>query len=118
LDGIARGAKMRVQIGNYPKSSSKVGRKIKIHIDPWDIYNVDHTISLVLAPLLRRFREHTSSYPSHLDEKEWKEILDKMIWSFDQVAADELSTCSDLKFLRQVEEGLELFAKWFQHLWF
>ena len=41
----------------------------------------------------------------------WHEILDKMIYSFDEILKDD-STDQD-----KIQEGLELFVKYYMNLW-
>lgn len=82
-------------------------RKIKIRIDPWDTWSMDHTLSLIILPMLKQLKEtkHGGPFvddedvPEHLrstaappkkDEydvddnhfKRWDYVLDEMIFSF------------------------------------
>ena len=90
----------------------KRSRPIKIKIDEYDIWSMDSTLSLIIVPMLRLLKEKKHSIPwldvmdqtsnvlqnsfpfyaegdSEVIEagrKEWDLILDKMIWSFEQVS--------------------------------
>ena len=102
---------MKVYIGRYPKDDS--ARKIRVRIDRWDVWSMEHTLSLIILPCLKLFRSNMHGYPgcfiepecasgevsphtkpvvSPDDEQEepgfikWKAILDKMIWSFEEIA--------------------------------
>jgi hypothetical protein len=93
-------------------------RKIKIQIDNYDHWNADHTLALIILPLLKQLKnnKHGSSYvdnddvPEHLrdspDEvanaeqagwvtdkhfERWDYVLDRMIWSFEYIVDDELT---------------------------
>lgn len=102
---------MKVRIGNYPKDSSKK-RKISVEIDDYDIWNLDHTLALIIHPALIKLRESAhgafsvddedvpdnikkSNAPS-VEEWEtddhyfdrWKYVLDEMIWAFGQKIDD------------------------------
>lgn len=89
-------------------------RKIKIHIDDYDVWGADNTIARVVHPLLVRLKQkkHGSPWvededvPEHLrstaaapKENEWDTdsnthtrwdwVLDEMIWTFEQCAKDD-----------------------------
>jgi len=93
---------------------SKRNRKIKIHIDYYDVWSMDHTLSLIATPMLKLLKEklhgapHTDDedVPDHLkstaapskenewdtDEnhfKRWEYILDEMIFAHESLANDE-----------------------------
>ena len=103
---------MRVFIGKYPKSTNKE-RKINIRIDKWDTWGMDHTLALIILPMLKQVKANKQGSPGSLLEfqqtsdqypqlcfdfyadgnqdawdaghERWIEIMDKMIWSFEQV---------------------------------
>lgn len=104
---------MKVNIGNYPR---KGNRKIDIQIDGYDTWSMDNTLALIILPMLLQLKATKHGVPSqfadvggagHEDQdsfdfykeshaeafdhaiKEWDEILDKMIWSFQQLAIDD-----------------------------
>lgn len=79
-------------------------RKIKVKVDEWDLYSADHTLALVILPVLKEYRKSKRyGIPMNLDisyiplddegeEKmmqDWNNILDKMIWSFEQIINSE-----------------------------
>jgi len=93
-------------------------RKINIRIDPYDTWSMDHTLSLIIVPMLIQLKEsaHTvgwvdnedvpediRSEESSLDvydqytQKKWDYVLDEMIWAFQQSANDELISFYDEK---------------------
>lgn len=103
---------MKIKIGDYPRRGD---RKINIDIDPSDTWNLDQTLSFIILPALLQLRDTSHSYPakfaevggedyhhqmsfdfyaeSHTDaleikQKEWLEILNKMIWAFQQLAVE------------------------------
>lgn len=107
---------MRVEIGPYinnPKSKKK--RKIKVTIHSYDMWSLDHTLALIILPALKKFKKYA--------DKRWdKDDMDKMIWSFDQIANekeyDDPLYKKDYKaYLKKLQEGIDLFAKRFQGLW-
>ena len=87
---------------------SKTERKIKVRIDPYDTWSMDHTLALIILPMLKQIKEtkHGSPYvddddlPSHMrhtlskgsDDYEtydpwihykWDWVLNEMIWAFE-----------------------------------
>lgn len=89
---------------------SKKSRRVKIHIDRWDTWNLYNTLALIILPLLKQFKENLHGYPnvdindipeeiklSNKDSEEncwekemvyWIWILDEMIWTFEQLQPD------------------------------
>jgi hypothetical protein len=90
------------------KVLSKRDRKIRIHIDNYDVWNADYTIALIVLPILRKLKEekHGSPYvddedvPEHLRstaaapkenewdsdsllEARWEYVLNEMIHTFE-----------------------------------
>ena len=88
-------------------------RKIKIRIDPYDTWSVDHTLALIIVPMLKQLKEKQHGAPNVDDEdvsenlrstsakpKEndwdtdefhfarWDFALDEMIFAFESVADD------------------------------
>jgi hypothetical protein len=95
---------------------SKRKRKIKIHIDKWDTWSMDHTLALIALPMLKQLRESKHGAPSvdlddvpeHLrpnkEEQEifetdgttdpkffdrWNWIMDEMIFAFEHIVDDD-----------------------------
>lgn len=149
---------MKIYIGNWPKNPAKE-RKVNIRIDKWDTWSMDNTLSLIIEPMLKQLKVTQNGYPSGLEEQEWNEILDKMIFAFESLNSDwedqyhsgEIDFVSipidkdgnevdrkDAVYYRmdkgpkdthvfdeegwrkhdeKIQEGLELFGKYFRSLW-
>lgn len=88
-------------------------RKVSVHVDYYDIWSADHTLAMIIAPTLKKLKEHQHGYP-HVDnddvperlhmtneqkealnwdgtvdanhEARWNYVLDEMIWAFEQHA--------------------------------
>lgn len=94
---------MKVHIGRYP---SKGERKISIKIDKWDTWGMDHTLSLLVVPMLKQLKKTKHGYPlsdvedaPHIGEgkrehewdfddkakERWDWIMDEMIWAHEQI---------------------------------
>lgn len=94
-----------------------------------ECWNLDMTLAALILPRLIHFRDNHSGTPSclleydefdHIKEedgfKKWNEILDKMIWAFYlYISMDFLYWTEEQK--QQIDEGLKLFAEYFQSLW-
>lgn len=103
-------------------------------------YNLDYTVAKFILPRLRKFEEKTLSCPVLFDDNGemiplekanviWHKALKKMIWSFEQIVNDsspDPNWCKEygLNFISetqkwndQVQEGINLFAKYFRDLW-
>lgn len=101
---------MKISIGKYPKKGEQ---KKSIRIDPWDTWNMAHTLADIIHPMLKQLHKtnhgapHTEDedVPEHLrstaakpkknewdtDEfhfKRWDWIMKEMIWAFGELAND------------------------------
>lgn len=89
-------------------------RKIKVKIDRYDVWSMDHTLSLIILPMLKLLKEtkhgspivddidvpehlKSTSAPSAKNEwdtddnfhKRWEWVLDEMIWSFERMVNED-----------------------------
>lgn len=88
-------------------------RKVKIKIDDYDVWSLDHTLSLIILPALIKLKDQKHGYffvddkdvPKHLrskngtkeSEHEWDSlaearcdyVFDELIWTFSQLASDD-----------------------------
>jgi len=150
-------------------------RRVKIHIDSFDIWSMNNTLALIIIPMLKQLQASKNGYPSEfVDEQEyspqasfvaegfqlkkdagyeiWSKTLDKMIWSFEQTLDDNwedqyYTGVTDLQWAAptegnnytalvygplhtsvcdyagmkkhndRIQEGYELFGKYYQSLW-
>ena len=80
--------------------------------DDENLYNLDCNICDLIAPRLKRFKELEPSCPCDMSFEEWQGILDKMIWAFENYRNNDEAEEN------RVNEGLDLFHKYFQNLWY
>ncbi len=126
---------MRVRLGPYRKN-----RATRVEIEPHDTWSMDCTLAMIIHPMLVQLKATTHGYPSTTTEQEWNEILDEMIWAFEQKLGDEdwESLYYDyevderemfgMKLIRhdrkgydlhhkRMQNGFRLFGKYYQNLW-
>lgn len=178
---------MKIKIGKFPKGNG--GRKIDVQIDKFDTWSLDHTLALIIYPALIQLKATKHGIPGEIVDgvggedwdpqesfefykethnesweiaaKRWDEILDKMIWSFEQLVKEDYDSLyhhgkseydwvkSDKLFPNpitgkmeatfqmvdkdpdahwydhkghmlheeRIQEGLELFGKYYRNLW-
>lgn len=105
---------MKANLGKYPKGNTE--RRISIEIERHDTWSVDHTLAYIILPLLIQLKESKMGVPHEFAEvggadyeaqesfdfykethnesfdkgvERWNDVLDKMIWSFQQLAEDD-----------------------------
>jgi len=97
-----------VWIGNKKK------RKIKVHIDKYDTWGMDHTLALIILPMLKQLQATKHGSPA-VDDKDvpkelrstsapakenewdidknfherWDWVIGEMIWAFEQIINDD-----------------------------
>jgi hypothetical protein len=146
---------MKVSIGKYPQHwpwsnwlYDKFGysseQKVKVHIDKWDTWSMDHTLAYIVLPMLKQLKEtkHGAPYvdpddcPKDLRPKEqdeygtddthfarWDWVLDEMIYAFDCKANkdDVWMRIKDKKEIdkeqKRISNGFRLFGKYYEALW-
>jgi hypothetical protein len=91
------------------KFAHKRKRKVDVTIHPFDTWNMDTTLALIILPMLHQLQATKQSYPEvddkdtpHLPKKKkknfvdsygaerWDWVLGEMIWSFEQIVDDTL----------------------------
>ena len=129
---------MKIKIGPYRKN-----RAFNIHIDDFDTWSLDNTLSHIIHPALIRLKEIKHGYPElwedgmvthhnydrqlhfdFIDEEvetkylinKWNDILDKMIYAFGRIKEDNSLDISKDEW-EKIQEGLDLFAEHYTSLW-
>lgn len=132
---------MKVTIGKYPKSSNRE-QKIKVQIDPWDTWSMDHTLAHIIVPMLKQLKEKSHGAP-HVDDedvpehltkaaapppkdewdvdenhfKRWDWVMDEMIFAFES-KIKEWDMNFDYEARRaRIANGFRLFGKYYEGLW-
>jgi len=109
--------------------TKKITRSIRFFIqrrirgwDDSDTWNLDGEIAKFTIVRLKRFKEVNNGFPGHDTTKEgWDEIIDKMIFALDKISKwddkDNGDSTWDKEDQEKINEGLELFGKYFRDLW-
>ena len=100
--------------------------------DDQELWDLSTSLSKYILPRLKAFREMerwgvpgsicTKHHATGGNAKEWNKIIDKMIWSFEEVIDEKrfpkkMNPESIKKYIDRKQEGLDLFAKYFESLW-
>lgn len=92
-------------------------QRIERGFDDSETWSLRDTIANFISPRLTVFRDKTVATPSNLEEKEWHEILTKMIRAFDLVRREEGTFILTDDEQKEYEEGIELYNEYFMALW-
>lgn len=82
-----------------------------------EVWNTDNTIAQLIVPRLQAFKAlDKHGHPDGFkDMREWNNTIQKMIDAFEVMKYVQSLNTDDEK--RTVEEGLDLFCKYFRNLW-
>lgn len=89
--------------------------------DDTEIWSLDYTLAKWIIPRLERFKEihpsivHLSEFEK--TEKEWILIINKMIRAFTLITYETDRYVLNDKEWKEINEGLDLFRKYFINLW-
>lgn len=115
--------------------SSKIGRKRKKwlkkqnrYVNPRDTWCLCVLLAEYILPRLKEFKRRTNAYPMSVESMEdWYEIIDRMIYAFDYISKDSITYGLDSwdndfrekydEIQKRIDNGLYLFGKYFQELW-
>jgi hypothetical protein len=128
---------MKVKIGKFPNHyfwhnwlyswfGYSPSQSIKVKIDKWDTWSMDHTLSHIILPMLIQLKATQHGHPANLTEKGWNDILDEMIWAFEQKCRDDWMRDYDYNkwdsdgataHQKRMTNGFKLFGKYYENLW-
>ena len=97
----------------YNKQRAKTG------VGDDETFSLDKTVAVFILPRLKRYRELMNGFPAELTMEKWTEIVDELIWFFEQV---DDGLCSkglenSVEYYKRIEEAQKLFGKYFVSLW-
>ena len=116
-------------------------QKVKVRVDPWDTWNLDHTLALIILPALKEFSKDPQGAPCVDDEdvpkglrstdappkenkwdvddnhfKRWDWVLGEMVAAF-EIHVEDDGLIVDKKAIERRNRGLKLFGKYYCGLW-
>lgn len=121
----------------------KESKRVKVHIDEYDIVSFDTTLAHIILPGLYTLRDKKNGAPV-VDDKDvpeglrstsdpdfdpknnsgftdkffferWDYVMSEMIFAFEEILSDNYEY--DRKIEKRKQKGLELFGKYFTSLW-
>ena len=119
---------------------TKLKRVEFVHVDKYDVWNMDHTLAKIIHPMLVQLKETKQGSPSvdfedvpeylrPLDYQinsvtkmdpyyhdRWDYVIDTMIYAFNAISK-QLDEDDDYYEPETIKEGLRLFGKYYQNLW-
>lgn len=104
---------------NDPRQESWKKQKEELGFDVRELWDLDFTIAHFIYPRLKYFRDNYAEigYPGGLNNNvEWINILDKILLAFKIIIMSHKIDDIDYDY-KKVEEGLILFAKYFNNFW-
>ena len=132
LEAIDDGIQSVYNVFNWLWFDKRPGQRIKVRIDPWDTWSMDHTLAPIILPMLKQLKEtkhgapnvYLEDVPSKLrptkkeltaytkngetDDKffeRWDWVMDEMIWAFEQKCRDDWQ--ADYHYNKWDMEGLK-----------
>jgi|TARA_B110000196_G_C20651717_1_gene433320 hypothetical protein len=128
---------MKVKIGKFPNHYfwhswlySLFGyspeQRVKVKIHKYDTWSMDQTLAPIILPMLVQLKATQHGHPANLTEKEWDDILDEMIWAFEQKCRDDWMRDYDYNkwdsdgataHQKRMTNGFKLFGKYYENLW-
>jgi len=84
--------------------------------DETETWNLDNSITMFILPRLKHFSENVCGNPSTITLDEWKVALNKMVLGF-ELYSHEDNYFDEPDKLKIINEGLDLFRKYFMYLW-
>lgn len=97
-------------------------KKLNAYINQKETWDLDISFAKYMVPRLKTFKKNTIGHPSSLESMdEWYAILDKMIDAFTYIADGGIFEIDFIvgndEMNKKIEEGLDLFRKYYFNLW-
>ena len=111
---------------------SKQKRKVKVHIDNYDVWSMDDTLALIIKPMLIKLKEQkhgiawidNTDVPEELrdsdngySEAKYNWFLDECIWAFGFILEEADDFAEYRANMKRADEAFVLFGKYFRTLW-
>jgi len=89
-------------------------QKVKVRIDKWDTWSMDSTLAHIVLPMIQQLKKTQHGHPASMSEEEWDNILDEMIFAFENKLKDSFLPDADSE---RMTNGFRLFGKYYENLW-
>jgi hypothetical protein len=98
------------------------GQKITRGFSDDELWSLDYSLAKHILPRLKRFKKFDAGRPGCFETREeWDEVLDKMIFAFEDAVtywdSKEETKGERIQRENRAREGLKLFAKYYHALW-
>ena len=82
-----------------------------------EVWNTEHSLAQLIVPRLQAFKalDKHGGPSDFMDIREWNNAIQKMIDAFELMKYAGVSHTEDEE--RTIKQGLDLFCKYFRHLW-
>jgi hypothetical protein len=107
------------QLTNFQFAKRSIRFFFQRLIRGWDdreTYSLDCSLAKIIVPRLKRFKEVSIAVPVNLEEKEWSEIIDTMIASFEFFGSEQRWNATNEEIIKH-QQGLNFFAEYYNSLW-
>ena len=105
---------MKVSIGKFPehwpwsnwlydKFGYEPEQKVKVRIDPWDTWSMDHTLAHIVLPMLKQLKATKHGAP----QVDWEDVPRELRPSKEELRAYNKDGTADDKFFERWDWGLE-----------
>jgi len=92
-------------------------QRVRYGYDDRFYWSLDYSLAEILVPIMKWYKENDNSYMpvkmgenKYLTKRQRNQVYDKIILGFQGILDDGINT-------KQINEGLDLFRKYFQHFW-
>ena len=119
---------MHIHLGPYRKN-----RKVLVQIDDYDVWNMDHTLSMIIVEMLKKLKKQAHGYPTDFSDEDihddgvnyggrggginaWLKVMDQMIEGFTIMTGDNWPSVAESE-LTKAQHALNLFSHYYMNLW-
>lgn len=108
-----------INIKSYFNSKKDMNSRAKYGASPRDCWNFDLYFYNVLRNGLIQYKKDTNGYPALLSEKEWDNVLDRMVFLCEELLKEDLDETTNPgrlwnEYLKSDMKDIELKRKWWE----
>jgi hypothetical protein len=107
----------KIKYNNWKRSARYFYQRVTRGWDDSDLWSLDHTMAKFILPRLKRFAKCTGGHPHDMTSEEWENIIADMIFGVEWYASGDCWSCFDKDKSIRAQNGMELFGKYYGHLW-